>query len=105
MLGLEISINGAQGEMVKDRLVKAEKAWVIGRKFFLNTKIEKKIRIQLLNASIRPILQYGMSSQQISNISIKKLQQKFSKIIRKVEEKEKWIEIAKQKKEKMAITQ
>ena len=42
MLGLEISINGAQGEMVKDRLVKAEKAWVIGRKFFLNTKIEKK---------------------------------------------------------------
>ena len=77
MLGLQIGINGAQQEMIKDRLDKAQKGWNIGQKFFLNTKIDKKARIQLFNASIRPILQYGMTSQKVSDINIKNCSKSF----------------------------
>merc|ERR1711915_283250 len=65
--------------MIKDRLDKAQKGWNIGQKFFLNTKINKKARIQLFNASIRPILQYGMTSQKINDVNIKKDATKITK--------------------------
>merc|ERR1711915_668798 len=99
MLGLQIGINGAQQEMIKDRLDKAQKGWDIGQKFFLKTKINKKARIQLFNASIRPILQYGMTSQKINDVNIKKMQQKLPKMLRKMEEKEMWQKRAKEKDE------
>merc|ERR1711915_723593 len=62
-------------------------------------KINKKARIQLFNASIRPILQYGMTSQKINDVNIKKMQQKLPKMLRKMEEKEMWQKRAKEKDE------
>ena len=90
ILGLQICINTAQQEMIKERLDKAQKAWYTGQKYFLNTKTDKKYRIQLFNACIKPILQYGMITQKITDVNIKKMQQKFSKMLRKIEEKEEW---------------
>merc|ERR1711915_207799 len=90
ILGLQICTNTSQNEMVKERLQKAQNAWNIGQKYFLNTKTNKKYRIQLYNACIKPILQYGMITQEITDVNIKKMQQKFSKMLRKIEEKEAW---------------
>ena len=72
ILVLQICINTSQQEMIKERLDKAQKAWYIGQKYFLNTKTDKKYRIQLFNACIKPILQYGMITQKITDVSIKK---------------------------------
>jgi hypothetical protein len=85
--------------MIKERLQKAQNAWNLGQKYFLNTKTDKKYRIQLFNACIKPILQYGMITQNITDVNIKKLQQKFSKMLRKIEEKEEWQKIDRTKNE------
>merc|ERR1739848_434484 len=90
ILGLQICINTAQQEMIKERLQKAQNAWNIGQKYFLNTKTDKKYRIQLFNACIKPILQYGMITQNVTDVNIKKMQQKSPKMPRKLEEKEAW---------------
>jgi len=73
ILGLQMNINGELNTMMKDRLPKEVKAWAMGRKFFLNTKFNKKrARIQLFHGCIKPILQYGITSQKISDVNIKK---------------------------------
>jgi len=73
--------------MVQGRRKRAWEAWSTGSRVFQNEGISKKMRIQIFQGTIRPIIQYGLSTQKISNVHIEQLQFTISKMIRMITEK------------------
>ena len=76
--------------MINERIAKAHGSWDAGKPFFMNKNIDKKIRMQAMIATVRPVLQYGISTQDIPNNEALKLQKKISKWTREIDEKERW---------------
>ena len=63
ILGLHIAMDSSKVRMIKERTLKANQAWSLGKSFYLNTNIDKKIRMKCFDATIRTILQYGLATQ------------------------------------------
>merc|ERR1711915_1032041 len=88
ILGMTIAINGAKESMVQKRIEKGRSAWSMAKGFFMNEKIEMKARLEILNAAIRPIMQYGMATQEITEAQQAKIARALMGYTRRITEKE-----------------
>ena len=88
-------MDSSKARMIKERTLLATKAWSLGKAFFTNKYIDKKIRIKCFDASIRPILQYGLATQNLTKNETRIIQSTLSKYLRKIEEREMWNEAKK----------
>merc|ERR1711973_935681 len=95
ILGLNIAINGSKEEMVKKRIEKGKQAWGLSKGFFLNEKIDQRARLEILNATLRPIMQYGMATQELTETQKAKIARALTGYIRNITEREKRMEIKK----------
>ena len=95
ILGLNIEINGSKEKMVKKRIEKGRQAWKLSKGFFLNEKIDQKARIEFFNATLRPIMQYGMATQELPETQKAKISRALTGYLRAITERNKRIEIKK----------
>ena len=87
LLGQEISLNNTTTKAAQDRLNKARTSWgLIKQRGFLDHEIHTKARLQLRNAAIYSILDYGQSTLKITEAMQIKIQQCASKCIRRIVE-------------------
>merc|ERR1711942_167500 len=89
ILGLNIAINGSKEEMVKKRIEKGRQAWRLSKGFFLNEKIDQRARLEIYNATLRPIMQYGMATQELTETQKSKIARALTGYMRSITEKEK----------------
>ena len=78
LLGLIMRNDGRACDAVSDRISKALTAFNMLKRFFKNTIIETKIRLRILEATIKPILIYALHTQELEKTHLNKLQQKYS---------------------------
>merc|ERR1711942_594440 len=95
ILGLNIAINGSKEEMVKKRIEKGRQAWRLSKGFFLNEKIDQRARLEIYNATLRPIMQYGMATQELTETQKARIARALTGYIRNITEREKRMEIKK----------